>query len=54
MREQQAERPCYNNVLRVLPSMSNVASAYRRDSRIAWDEVTTAASGSRAVKAAPG
>lgn len=54
MREQQAERPCYNNVLRVFPSMSNVASAYRRDSRIEWDEVTTAASGSRAVKAAPG
>lgn len=53
-REQQAQRPCYNNAFRVFPSMSSVASAYRIDSRIEWDEVTTGASGSRGVKAAPG
>ena len=54
MREQQAQRPCLNNVFGVFPSMSNVASAYRIDSRRERDEVTTGASGSRAVKAAPG
>lgn len=52
-REQKAQRPCYN-AFRVFPSMSNVAKAHRIDSRIEWDEVTTGASGSGGVKAAPG